>query len=381
MDTKELITLLLGELEARSSAKGTSNTELSENRLLLFTDKEIMKMPKTFRKSFRLQGKTVHYRLRTDGRYNKSYEIRYAKKPFSKNPISASGTTLAAAKANFIKKLTELMPVVEAEANAIPTIPTDFDGFAMYWLENFHKRKVCTETYKKSILRYRNYIEPVLGNYKLGQISAVMIQRLLDDLSNRHRVEEDTYSMLNQIFAAAVKHGIIKLNPVGMVFHKNGDRKHGTLIDKDEEQRLLQAYAGLPEQIVFAVMLYTGLRPNEYSTAVIDGEFIKAKNSKRKNGKQEVKRIPITQMLRPYLNRISELPPYNMKTLDRKFKAVLPNHKLYDMRTTFQTRCTECGVAEVAIGLFMGNSIGALKKAYTDVSEDYLLREGSKIKY
>ena len=128
-------------------------------------------------------------------------------------------------------------------------------------------------------------------------------------------------------------------------------------------------------------MHYTGLRPCEYITAVIDGNFIIARNSKRKNGKEEFKRIPVTPMLRPYLNGITTLPQVNMKTLDKRFKAVLPNHKLYDMRTTFQTRCSECGIPDNVIGVWMGNSIGKLKDAYTDFSDEYLLNEAKKFEY
>lgn len=51
------------------------------------------------------------------------------------------------------------------------------------------------------------------------------------------------------------------------------------------------------------------------------------------------------------------------------------------MRTTFQTRCSECEINETVIGLFMGNSIGKLKAAYTDFSDEYLLSEAEKFKY
>ena len=50
---------------------------------------------------------------------------------------------------------------------------------------------------------------------------------------------------------------------------------------------------------MFAIGLYTGLRPNEYKTAVVEENFIVANNSKRKNGKTELKKIPITPMLKP----------------------------------------------------------------------------------
>lgn len=94
-------------------------------------------------------------------------------------------------------------------------------------------------------------------------------------------------------------------------------------------------------------------------------------------------------MLRPYLNGITELPAsINPKTLEKRFKAVLPNHKLYDMRTTFQTRLDECGISDKVIGLFMGNSIGKgdrEKEAYTDIVDEeylrYLYIEGQKLHY
>ena len=52
---------------------------------------------------------------------------------------------------------------------------------------------------------------------------------------------------------------------------------------KDEERKLLEVTAGTPYQLMFAVGLYTGMRPNEYKTAIIEGEFIVANNSKRNN--------------------------------------------------------------------------------------------------
>ena len=92
--------------------------------------------------------------------------------------------------------------------------------------------------------------------------------------------------------------------------------------------------------------------------------------------------VPICNALRPYLDGITEIKlPIALKTIWKKFKIILPNHTLYDLRTTFYTRCKEKGVAEPALMEFVGHSMGALGNAYTDLSNEYLLREGEKLNH
>ena len=54
-----------------------------------------------------------------------------------------------------------------------------------------------------------------------------------------------------------------------MVFHTKHEREHGKALTKDEEKLLLSSTEGTPYQQMFAIGLYTGLRPNEYKTAYI----------------------------------------------------------------------------------------------------------------
>lgn len=156
---------------------------------------------------------------------------------------------------------------------------------------------------------------------------------------------------------------------------------HGKALTKDEEKKLLNETAGTEYQLMFAIALYTGMRPNEYPSAKIDGKFIVAINSKRKNGKVEYKKIPISPMLAPYVNETTNISFYRSNALRKKFNSILPNHILYDLRTTFYSRCIECGISETAQKLFVGHSLGQLGSAYTDVSDEYLINEGNKLKY
>lgn len=169
--------------------------------------------------------------------------------------------------------------------------------------------------------------------------------------------------------------------PRTKIIYKDNEQKHGKALSKDEEEKLLTMSFGTPYHLMFAVALYTGLRPNEYSSAHIEGDFIIAINSKQKDGKVHYKKIPITPMLRPYLNGISELKFYGANRIAERLKSILPNHKLYDLRTTFYTRCQECGIADIAIKKFVGHSLGGLADTYTDLSDKFLLDEGAKFKY
>ena len=107
-----------------------------------------------------------------------------------------------------------------------------------------------------------------------------MLQTFLDGFSDRPKTAKDLFNLLNQIVTYGLKHGLIKLNPLGMCIINGYNQKHGTLITKAEEKSLFDAYQGTARELPFAIACYCGLRHNEYTTATIDGDFIKSQNSK-----------------------------------------------------------------------------------------------------
>ena len=215
----------------------------------------------------------------------------------------------------------------------------------------------------------------------IKNITPSQCQKLLDEVPGNGKTADEIYSLMNCIFKCAIAHHIIQFSPMDTVLHIQHERESGIALTKEEEQKLLQEAEKTNYRLAFAIALYTGLRPNEYQSAKIEGNFIVAINSKRKNRKIEYKKIPVTPMLRPYLERVTIICFPELRHIRNVFKKILPNHKLYDLRTTFYTRCKECGIADAARNEFVGHSMGKLENAYTDLSDEFLLREGEKFSY
>ncbi len=354
----------------------TGKEEVKQDKkglLLKLTDKEISKIPMRFRKEFLVNDRLVRCRRRISGRKTTNYEIRYRKHGLN---IAVSSNDIEEAKKKFIQALQ-----AADKGEQKPTVPTTFCEFAEYYYNNYRKRKVAKLTFENDMYRYNRHIKPYFGSMQLKEITPACCQKLLDGFADKGQTKtnNEVYSLLNGIFKMAIAHSIISKNPLAVVIIEKHKRTHGVALTKDEERKLLDSLEGSRYQTLMAIALYTGLRPNEYKTARIEDNFIVAVNSKRKNGKVEHKKIPITTMLKRYLNGVDKLDFPRLEYMRDNFNKILPNHILYDLRTTFYTRCEECGVAPPARDEFVGHSRGELNKTYSHLSDEYLLNEGKKL--
>ncbi len=261
-------------------------------------------------------------------------------------------------------------------------VPNTFNGFALYYFENFRKKKVAEKTYKVDIRRYNKYLLPYFKETPLKKITPKACQTLIDSITEtgKGKTADEIYSLLSVILKTAIKHGLIKNNPLEVIFHIKHENKHGKALTIDEENKFKSALQGSPYCFALMLALYTGLRPNELKTAKIDGKFIVAVNSKRKHKRVEYKKIPISAKLAPFIDGSPFIIP-NLDHLRKKVKEILPEHILYDLRTTFYSRCKECNISEYAISEYMGHSLGALGNAYTDLSDEFLIKEMQKFDY
>lgn len=338
-----------------------------------FNEKELNAMPKHIKKLILIDKKRCRLRTRQSGKNTLTYEIRFRRDGYN---ISASGKTVELAKANFIEKC---KAAASSPVSSTSTTPTRFDDFAKYYFKNFRVEKVTAATYKTDITRYNKYLLPYFKQTALKTITPTDCKKLLDQVKaqGKGKTVDELHSLLNVIFKSAIAHGVIERNPLDVVLHIQHERKSGKALTKEEEQRLKTALKGSEHFQSLMLLLYTGLRPNELKTAKIDGLFIVAENSKRKNKKTAYKKIPIIKALKPFA--IAPLNLSNVEKLRKVLKDILPNHILYDLRTTFYTRCDEFDVSAAARDFFVGHSSGALTNAYRNLSDEYLLEQAKKL--
>ena len=369
-------------LEEQPKVEHSTPNDKKQGIIVDFTKQEILQMPNNFKKVYKKDGRNIYAHEHKSGKDTFTWEIRYRRNGYD---ISVCGKTLEIVKKKFLEKL-KINPFPK---NGNPNyLPTTFHSFANYYFENYRIKKVGVETYKKDLTRYKKYLEPYFKETPLVKITLAQCQKRIDDIveQGKGKTADEIFFLMNGIFKYAKNNHIIQNSPSDAVFRVQHEKASGSALTKAEEQQLLSSLKGSKFQICFAIALYTGLRPNEYQSIEIDQDkgFIIAKNSKQKkkrNDETVYKKIPITPMLRPYVEANPKPYIYTPKHLRKILHSVLPNHILYDLRTTFYSRCKECGVEEPAYKSFMGHSLKAVDKAYTDLSDEYLISQGNKLVY
>ena len=357
----------------------STNAENLEEGIVEFTEKEIQQIPQHFRNLLVVNRKRCYLRRRACGN-GYTYEIRFRCDGYN---ISASGKTVELARKNMLHKLHDVQPSkVTNTKNGIPSV---FEDFTLYYFERFRKPKVAKLTYEIDMQRLKKYILPAFGKKNFKKITPSDCATLVASLSDagKGKTAAEVYSLLSIIFKGAIAHNLIDRNPIAIVPRVTYGTKHGKALSSEEIEALFARTRGTEFEVVFALAIYTGLRPNELKTATVEGKMVIAVNSKQRKKETVYKRIPICKRLDTYLKTIggdfSTFPFRNEKYYSMKFPTFCPGHKLYDLRTTFYSKCKELGVAEPALKAYMGHSNGKIGNSYTDLSDRYLLKEGEKL--
>ena len=349
---------------------------------LKFTIKEISSMPrmsKTFKKEFIANGLVTHVVKRPSGKHGFYYEIQYRRNGYY---ITASSKDLAEAKKKFLKK-TEAGEIEKYKKKSeTPPKENTFEGVSEEWFV-YKKTKLCERTYQNYRSYYDRFLLPPFRGRAIVDIKTIDLDKVFSELSDR--IYEDTRIVANSIFKYANLCGLIPRNPVTLIPFKKVERNTRRALTKEELIRFLKnlekpEYA--PYRQCFLIMLYFGLRPCELQDAHFEGNFLIARNAKRKGGKIEYKKIPICRQAREKLDiQDTVIMPHRTDVLNRIFKRILGDETAtqYYLRHTFATKCQEYVRPDI-VDIWMGDSSERLVgRVYTHFSDEFMQAQMDKV--
>ena len=261
---------------------------------IIFSKQEISNMAKTFKSDFAANGFAAHILKRQNTKNSLIFEIRYRRNGYY---IHVSGATLEKAKENFIRE-TSPENIEKHHKRQKKVALNTFLFVTNEWL-NFRKTNLNPVTHKNYTSYCNRFLFPVLGDMPIVSIKTIDISNIMNTIQGR--VYEDLRVVLNSVFKYALASGIITHNPMLLIPFKKAERLNRRALTAIELKRLIQRL-NLPEfkkyKRTFLILLFFGLRPCELEDARFEGDFLIARNAKRKGGKIEYKKIPICNQAR-----------------------------------------------------------------------------------
>ena len=219
-------------------------------------------------------------------------------------------------------------------------------------------------------------------------IKTVNISKVMKDV--KPRKYEELRTLFNGIFTYAIASGIITHNPIALIRFKKAERQNRDSLNKEKIDlffRRIQLPEFEPIRQGAYLLYFFGLRPCEVDEETRrEGNFLIARNRKRKNGKIEYKKIPIPKQAEDFINWDEPLI-FNCTSSwkqNQLFKAIFNDDETtaYNFRHTFSTICQENGVSRDIVEIWIGDSPQRLiGKVYTHFSDEFMQEQMYKVKF
>lgn len=162
---------------------------------------------------------------------------------------------------------------------------------------------------------------------------------------------------------------------------KKSERVNRRALTADELKRFFRRLC-LPEfkkyKRTFLILLFFGLRPCELEDARFEGDFLVARNAKRKGRKIEYKKIPVSDQARELLDTSAPVEClHKTNFLNRLFQRIMDDKKItqYSLRHTFATVCQQFVRPDI-VDIWMGDSSERLVgRVYTHFPDDFMVTQ------
>ena len=201
-------------------------------------------------------------RIKADG--SKSYQVRIqvGRKPDGKpNYIIRTFDK----KSDAVKFKTKTLRDRDEGLAVVPEKIT-VDEYLDRWLEAAKRNRVKENTFESYERTLELYVRPYIGPRRLDQVTALEIQTLLTQLSDKGlspRTARYAYGLLVDALGQAVKWGMLPRNVATNVEPPRQKRTEMQALNEDQVQAFLDGIQGAKHEVLFRFLLYTGLRPSE----------------------------------------------------------------------------------------------------------------------
>ena len=300
------------------------------------------------------------------------------------------------------------------------------------WLELYEKESVKPRTYKQYEDVINKRLIPALGDYEMEDLSAIILQRYIVELSQKGNTRTGkglapnsvncVILVLHSSLSMAYVLGLSKEIHVDKIKRPKTSEKPIESFNENEQRIIEQAVLADKREKMFGIILclYTGLRIGELLALEwtdIDfekGELFVTKtcyDGKDENGKScrltgtpktetSKRMIPIPKQIIPYLRQIKKRSTskyvvgngskvISVRSYQRSFELLLKkqnisHHGFHALRHTFATRAIECGMDVKSLSEILGhkNSTITLNRyvhSFMEHKREYMNRLGKRL--
>ena len=373
---------LLSTCEKEATVSTPKNDDFQQvSSIIIFTQKEIQKMDKNFKNIIIANGLTAKVYTRKSGYYQTTYEIRFRSHGYN---FSCTAKTIELLKAEFLQKTRP------GELEKYKTAPGKRnkkrkDILAVYFNEWLSLKR--GNIGEKEIKRFETNFNNLPENLRfkpIREIRAVDLNEILKDVQPRKY--EELRTLFNGIFKYAMASGVVQTNPVALIQFKRAERQNRECLSKKEISLFLERIKDKKYNDIrqFAYILYFfGLRPCEVDEETHrEGDFLIARNRKRKNGKIEYKKIPIPKQAKNLIDWDKPITAdlHRLKINDI-MKELLDGKTAYCLRHTFATICQQYVRPDI-VDIWMGDSPTRLVgRVYTHFPDEFMLENMLNVEF
>ncbi len=196
---------------------------------------------------------------------------------------------------------------------------------------------------------------------------------------------------LSNMFTCAIEHNLIKISPMAGLKLKKAKSKPRNNFYPDEEERFVQLAQKSEYWLIYALMLYEGLRPGEAKgirPCDIKADYIEVSQAINDYGDVDstktgnIRSVPIFAQFRQLADKYrgnSDKTIFlnaNKHTGNDEYRQLTKeahiDKVMYCLRHTFATRCAEANISAKQVQLWMGHSdIETTLNYYTHISKEF----------